>query len=259
MDVKDIGVIVTGAASGMGRATATLLVKEGANVMLLDINETGVKQTARDLGATAVVADLADPVSIERAVQQATESVGPIRITVCCGAVGRLEPFIGPEAVPFEQLADTININLIGNLKLAHLVANDLLEHEPLDNGERGLMIFVASGAAFDGPLAAAAYTAAKGGIVSMTLALARELGDAGIRVNTISPGGFNTAMLSDLPEEMLAVIPMTTPFPKRLGEPEEFAALVQHICQNTYLNGSVIRLDAAHRMAYQSQTESHR
>lgn len=256
MNIKNVGAIVTGAASGMGKATATLLAKQGANVAVLDIDEAGAKKVAKQIGATAIGLDLGNTLSIEQAVQQAINELGPIRICVSCAAVGRLEPFVGPAAVPFAQLADTININLTGNLNIAYLIANHLAECEPINQNERGVMIFVASGAAFDGPLAAAAYTASKGGIVSMTLALARELGDLGIRVNTISPGGFNTAMINGIPDEMMAMIPKTTPFPKRLGEPEEFAALAQHICENAYLNGSVIRLDAAHRMGYFSNAD---
>jgi NAD(P)-dependent dehydrogenase (short-subunit alcohol dehydrogenase family) len=253
MILKDVGGIVTGAASGMGRTTAARLAQAGVKVALIDVNDSGVRQAAGEIGGRAFTCDLADASATAAAVQNAINAVGPPRICVCCAGVGRLEPVIGPLAVPFEQLVHTISVNLIGTLNVSRLVAADLMTRAPLEDGERGVIIMVASGAAFDGPIASAAYTASKGGIVSMTLALAREFGDLGIRVNTISPGAFNTAMIKNAPEEMLAEVPKMTPFPKRMGFPEEFAELALHICGNRFLNGSVIRLDGANRMPYYS------
>lgn len=253
MQIPGTGAIVTGAASGMGRATATLLAQAGANVALLDVNDEGASKVAAAIGATAVACDMGDALSTAAAMTEAFAAVGPARIVISCAGIGRIEPIVGPMAVPFEQLAQTIRVNLTGTLHVLQLAARSLLDAPALEEGERGVFIMVASGAAFDGPEASAAYSASKGGIASMTLALAREFGNAGIRVNTISPGAFDTAMISNAPPEMLAMVPRTTPFPKRMGIPEEFAALARHICENRFLNGSVIRLDGAQRMPYYS------
>lgn len=251
MDIKGSGAIVTGAASGMGRATATRLARDGANVALLDANADGVRAVAGEIGGTALPCDLADRSATAAAIAQAIDAVGAPRIVVSCAGLGRIEPVSGPAAVPFDQLVETITVNLIGTLHVVKLAADDLMNRSAGVDGERGVFVMVASGAAFDGPVASAAYTASKGGIASMTLALAREYGDVGIRVNTISPGAFDTGMIRNAPPEMLAMVPKTTPFPKRMGVPEEFAALVVHICQNRFLNGSVLRLDGAQRMPY--------
>lgn len=251
MRISGTGAIVTGAASGMGRATATHLARAGARVALLDVNAAGVREVAAAIGGTPVPCDLGDSAATAAAMEQAIAAVGPARIVISCAGIGRLEPVVGPAAVPFEQLAQTIRVNLTGTLHVLQLAASALLGQPALEDGERGVMITVASGAAFDGPIAGAAYTASKGGIASMTLSLAREFGDAGIRVNTISPGAFDTAMVRGLPAEMLATVPSITPFPKRMGVPEEFAALARHICENRFLNGAVIRLDGAQRMPY--------
>lgn len=253
MNLEGAGSLVTGAASGMGRATAALLAQSGANVALLDVNVTGVREAAKEIGGRPFHCDLADVAGTVSVVRQAIDAVGPVRILVCCAGVGRMEPIVGPMTVPFEQLVHTISVNLIGTLNVARLVAHDLAAREPLEEGERGVIVMVASGAAFDGPTGSAAYSASKGGIVSMTLALAREFGDLGIRVNTISPGAFATAMIKNAPAEMLADVVRMTPFPKRMGVPDEFAGLVRHICANRFLNGSVIRLDGANRMPYYS------
>jgi NAD(P)-dependent dehydrogenase (short-subunit alcohol dehydrogenase family) len=253
MKIEKTGALVTGAASGMGRATAKALARAGANVTLLDVNADGVKQAAAENGGTAFPCDMRDPRQIEQVVGAAIEKVGPVRILASCAGIGRIEPMVGPAAVPFSQLVETIGVNLIGTLAVVRAVATDLLQREALEDGERGVMVMVASGAAFDGPDASSAYAASKGGIVSATLSLAREFGDYGIRVNTISPGAFDTAMIKDLPAQMLAMVPAITPFPKRMGAPDEFAALAMHIFTNRFLNGSVIRLDGANRMPYYS------
>lgn len=251
MKLEGTGALVTGAASGMGRATAAMLARSGARVALLDVNASGVEAAASEYGGLPFPCDLADAGQTVSVVHRAIDTVGPIRILACCAGVGRMEPIVGPMAVPFTQLVETIAVNLLGTLNVVRLVAQDLAARPALDEGERGVIVMVASGAAFDGPTASAAYSASKGGIVSMTLALARELGRLGIRVNTISPGAFRTAMIQNVPQEMLADVARMTPFPSRMGEPDEFAALVQHICVNRFLNGSVIRLDGANRMPY--------
>jgi len=195
MQLTGIGALVTGAASGMGRATAGALAAAGAKVALLDVNANAVGTAAREVGGHACVCDMQDPRQIERGVAAAIEACGPLRILVSCAGVGRMEPLVGPDAVPFALLAHTLQVNLIGTLQVVQLFAADLVRRERLEEGERGVVVMVASGAAFDGPMASSAYTASKGGIVSMTLALARELGDHGVRVNTISPGAFVSAM----------------------------------------------------------------
>jgi NAD(P)-dependent dehydrogenase (short-subunit alcohol dehydrogenase family) len=235
----------------MGRATAGALAAAGAKVALLDVDARGVETASREVGGRAFACDMADPAQVERAVAAAIEAYGPLRILVSCAGIGRMEPLVGPDAVPFSQLVQTLRVNLVGTLHVVQLVAADLIARERLDEGERGVFVMVASGAAFDGPTASAAYTASKGGIVSMTLALARELGDHGVRVNTISPGAFDTPMIRGVPEEMKAAVPAMTPFPKRMGRPQEFAELALHICSNRFLNGAVIRLDGANRMPY--------
>jgi NAD(P)-dependent dehydrogenase (short-subunit alcohol dehydrogenase family) len=251
MKISGTGALVTGAASGMGRATAIRLAREGARVALLDVNAEGVRAAAAEAGGSGIACDLRDRAGTEAAVRRAIEDVGAPRILVSCAGIGRIEPMVGRAAVPFEQLVETINVNLIGTLHVVKLVADDLIGRPALEDDERGVAIMVASGAAFDGPVASAGYTASKGGIVAMTLAMARELGDAGIRVNTISPGAFDTPMGAGAPAEMHAMLRKTTPFPKRMGQPAEFAALAVHICENRFLNGAVIRLDAAQRMPY--------
>jgi NAD(P)-dependent dehydrogenase (short-subunit alcohol dehydrogenase family) len=251
MQIKGTGALVTGAASGMGAATATALAAAGAKVALLDVDAQGVEKVAASVGGKPLHCDMQDPAQVERAVAGAIDSCGPLRIVVSCAGVGRMEPIVGPHAVPFSQLAHTLRVNLLGTLNVVQLVAADLIERPRLEEGERGVVVMVASGAAYDGPMQSAAYSASKGGIVSMTLALARELGDHGIRVNTISPGAFDTAMIKGAPPEMLAAVPAMTPFPKRMGRPAEFADLALHICANRFLNGSVVRLDGANRMPY--------
>ncbi len=256
MNLQGTGAIVTGAASGMGRATAVMLAQAGANVAIVDINEDGARDVAAAIGAQSFPCDLADLTATATAVGQAIVAVGPVRLLVCCAGVGRMEPIVGPAAVPFEQLLNTIAVNLIGTFHVVKLVAADLATRAALEEGERGVMVMVASGAAFDGPTASAAYSASKGGIVSMTLALAREFGDLGIRVNTISPGAFATPMILGAPAAMLEDVIRMTPFPKRMGAPEEFAEMVRNICTNRFLNGSVIRLDGANRVPYYSSLD---
>jgi NAD(P)-dependent dehydrogenase (short-subunit alcohol dehydrogenase family) len=251
MKLAGTGALVTGAASGMGRATAAALAAAGAKVALLDVNAEGVEAAASEVGGRAIACDMQRPPEVERAIAEALDACGPLRIVISCAGVGRMEPIVGRGAVPFETFAHTLRVNLLGTLQIIQLVAMDLIEQPRLEEGERGVFVTVASGAAFDGPMQSAAYTASKGGIVSMTLALARELGDYGIRVNTISPGAFDTAMIQGVPQEMLDSIPAVTPFPKRMGRAPEFADLALHICANRFINGSVIRLDGANRMPY--------
>lgn len=256
MILSGTGAIVTGGASGMGRATVVMLAQAGARVAIVDINEAGAGEVAAATGAQSFPCDLADPAATAVAVDQAMAAVGPVRILVCCAGVGRIEPLIGRAAAPFAQHLNTIAVNLLGTLHVVQRVAADLADRPALEEGERGVMVMVASGAAYDGPAASAAYSASKGGIVSMTLALAREFGEHGIRVNTISPGPFATPMILGAPAAMLDDVIRMTPFPKRMGAPGEFAEMVRHICANRFLNGSVIRLDGANRVPYYSSLD---
>lgn len=254
MNIDGSGAVVTGAGSGMGLATARMLADAGAKVAMLDINESALRAAAQGIDATALPCNVADPHSLQAAMDAAVSAVGPVRLLVTCAGVGRMEPLIGrPGAEAYAQMVDTIMVNLVGTLNAVRLMADDLARRPPIADGQRGVIVMVASGAAFDGVPQSVPYTASKGGIVSITLALAREFADLGIRVNTISPGAFDTAMLKGAPKEALAMVNTTTPYPKRMGRPAEFAAMVRHICDNDFLNGSVIRLDGAHRTPYQT------
>jgi NAD(P)-dependent dehydrogenase (short-subunit alcohol dehydrogenase family) len=254
MDIEGVGAIVTGAASGMGYATAQLLARRGARVALLDIDRRGLERAAADTGGHAFVCNVADPMSCERAVLAACEALAPVRIVVTCAGIGRTDPIVGvDDAGTFARMSETIHVNLIGTLDVVRLAVNAMLGETPLADGTRGVVIMVGSAAAHDGPAASAAYSASKGGIVSMTLPLARELGDHGIRVNTISPGAVSTPMLANLPRPLLDEVLRITPFPKRTGRAAEFAELALHVCRNDFLNGAVIRLDGACRVPYYS------
>ena len=251
MQVEGVGAIVTGAASGMGRATAELLARRGARVALLDIDRPGVERAAAQTGGRAFVCNVADPMSCERAVLAACEAFAPVRVVVTCAGIGRMDPVVGDNHAAFARMSETIQINLIGTLDVVRLAVNAMLGEAALEDGTRGVVIMVGSTAAHDGPAASAAYSAAKGGVVSMTLPLARELGDHGIRVNTISPGAVATPMLANLPRPLLEEVLRITPFPKRPGHAREFAELALHICRNDFLNGAVIRLDGGSRTPY--------
>ena len=256
MEILNVGAIVTGGASGMGYATAERLVQHGARVALLDIDRARLDRAASELGARAFACNVADPHSTARAVQAACAALGPVRIVVTCAGLGRMEPIVGSGEGLLARMTETINVNLIGTLDVVRLAVNAMVDEPALPSGERGLIVMVGSAAAHDGPGASAAYSASKGGIVSMTIPLARELGDYGIRVNTISPGAVSTPMLANLPKPLLDEVLRITPFPKRPGHAREFAELVLHICRNEFLNGAVIRLDGASRVPYYSMHE---
>jgi NAD(P)-dependent dehydrogenase (short-subunit alcohol dehydrogenase family) len=252
MEIEGVGAIVTGAASGMGYATAQLLRRYGARVALLDIDRRGVERAAAETGGRAFVCNVADPISNERAVLAACETLAPVRIVVTCAGIGRMDPIVGVDgAASFARMSETIQINLIGTLDVVRLAVSAMLGEHALPDGSRGVVIMVGSTAAHDGPAASAAYSASKGGVVSMTLPLARELGDHGIRVNTISPGAVSTPLLASLPRALLEEVLRITPFPKRPGRATEFAELALHICRNEFLNGAVIRLDGGCRAPY--------
>jgi NAD(P)-dependent dehydrogenase (short-subunit alcohol dehydrogenase family) len=251
MQIEGCVAVVTGGASGLGLATARRLVKAGAQVVLLDLPAAPGAQAVDELGPNAVFA--AGDVTSEHDVVSALDvaaSRGPIRIVVNCAGIGTPGRVISRNGViPLEAFARVVQINLIGTFNVLRLAAERIAATEPID-GERGVIVNTASVAAFDGQVGQAAYAASKGGVVGMTLPIARDLADKLIRVMTIAPGLFQTPMLAGLPQEAQDSLGAQVPHPSRLGNPDEYAALVEHIVGNPMLNGEVIRLDGAIRMA---------
>ena len=251
MNPKGHAALVTGGGSGLGAATATALAKAGAKVTLLDVNENAMKEVAGKIGALAVKCDVADADSAAKALAQAREKHGAARILVNCAGIGTAKRIIGRDGpMPLADFERVIKINLIGSFNMLRLMAADAAELPPLDDGERGVVVSTASVAAYEGQIGQPAYAASKGGVVSLTLPAARELAQFGIRVNAIAPGIFLTPMLMGLPEDVRQGLAASVPFPKVLGNAGQYAALVLHIVENRYLNGEVIRLDGALRMA---------
>ncbi len=253
MRIEGQAAIVTGGASGLGLATAGLLAAAGAKVALLDRDAAGVAAAAGRLGGQGIACDVADASSAEQAVAAARSAHGPARILVNCAGIAPPARIVGRSGpMPLADFARVIEVNLIGSFNLLRLAAADMAALEPDQDGERGVIVNTASVAAFEGQIGQAAYAASKGGIAALTLPAARELARFGIRVMTIAPGIFETPMLKGLPEAVQQALAEAVPFPKRLGRPEEYAALVRHILDNPMLNGEVIRLDGAIRMAPQ-------
>lgn len=250
MDIAGHTALVTGAASGLGAATARALAGKGAKVACLDLNLAGAEDVARAVGGRAFQADVADAVSLEDAVQAATDALGASRIAVSCAGIAPPKRIVGRDGPqPLETFAQTIQINLIGTFNLMRLAAAAMQGLEPLDTGERGVIVNTASVAAFEGQIGQAAYAASKGGVAAMTLPAAREFAKSGIRVMAIAPGVFKTPMVAGLSVEVQESLAANVPFPPRLGDPVEYADLVLAICANAMLNGEVIRLDGALRM----------
>ena len=252
MQIKDKVFLVTGAGSGLGAASARALTDAGAKVVLADLNGEAGEKLAAELGANAcfVETDVANEASAVNAVNTAVSKFGGLQGLVNCAGVAPAEKIVGKEGPhKLESFARTININLIGTFNMLRLAAEAMLKGEPDAGGERGVIINTASVAAFEGQLGQAAYAASKGGIVALTLPVARELARSGIRCLTIAPGIMETPMLLGMPPDVQASLNKMVPFPSRMGKPAEFAALVCHIAENAYLNGEVIRLDGAIRM----------
>ena len=251
MQLKGQAAIVTGGASGLGAATARRLAAQGAKVAVLDLNAKLAEEFAKEIGGVAVICDVADAASGEAAIVAAAKAHGPARVLVNCAGIGVAKRVVGREGphalVDFDKV---IRVNLIGSFNMLRLAAAEMSKLEPLDNGERGVIISTASVAAYDGQIGQAAYSASKGGIVGMTLPIARELAQFGIRVLTIAPGLFLTPLLGALPQEAQDSLAAAIPFPHRLGSPDEYASLAMHMIDNPYLNGEVVRLDASLRMA---------
>jgi NAD(P)-dependent dehydrogenase (short-subunit alcohol dehydrogenase family) len=253
MDIQNRTFLVTGGGSGLGAATARMFAAAGANVLLADVNRVAGEATAAELGARArfAPADVADEASVQAAVRAAVEGFGGLHGAVNCAGIAIAERTLGKSGPhPLEAFTRVITVNLIGTFNVIRLAAAAMAENEPAAGGERGVIVNTASVAAFDGQIGQAAYSASKGGVVAMTLPIARDLARAGIRVMTIAPGIFETPMLAGLPEAARQSLGQQVPFPPRLGRPEEYAALVRQIVENQMLNGEVIRLDGAIRMA---------
>jgi NAD(P)-dependent dehydrogenase (short-subunit alcohol dehydrogenase family) len=247
MELNGIGALVAGGASGLGEATARELAARGARVALADLNEERGEAVAAEIGGAFVRADVTD----EAEVQAAVEAVDGLRLAVSCAGIGWAERTVkrdGPAALqPFETV---VRVNLIGTFNVLRLAAAALAAGEPDAEGERGAVVMTASIAAYDGQIGQTAYAASKGGVVGLTLPAARDLARLGIRVCTIAPGLFDTPLLAALPQEARDALGATIPFPPRLGRPKEYARLACHIAENTMLNGEVLRLDGALRMA---------
>jgi NAD(P)-dependent dehydrogenase (short-subunit alcohol dehydrogenase family) len=251
MLVKGHAAVVTGGGSGLGAATARALAAAGAKVAVLDINEAGAQAVAHEIGGVALRCDVSDAASGEAAIKAAVASQGPARVLVNCAGIGPPARIVGRNGpLPLADFKKIIDVNLVGSFNMMRLAAAGMIDLEPLDDGERGVIISTASVAAFDGQIGQAAYSASKGGIVALTLPAAREFARVGIRVNTIAPGLFATPLMGSLPQAAQDSLGASVPFPPRLGRPDEYAKLVMDIIDNVMLNGETIRLDGALRMA---------
>ncbi|MBP6276002.1 MAG: SDR family NAD(P)-dependent oxidoreductase [Limnohabitans sp.] len=259
MNIQGQAALVTGGGSGLGEATARELARLGAKVAVLDLNMDNAERVAKDIGeqfgngcAVAVHCNVSDPDSMAKAIETASAAHGPARILMQIAGIGTAKRVVGKDgnAAPLEEFAKVINVNLIGTYNAARLFAAACAKLDPMDDNARGVMVFTASVAAFDGQVGQQAYSASKAGVAGMTLPMARDLAQHGIRVCTIAPGLFATPLLKGLPEPVQKSLAASIPFPARLGKPSEFAELACHIVSNDHLNGEVIRLDGALRMA---------
>ena len=252
MNVHRQAAIVTGGASGLGQATARALATRGARVGILDIDEESARRVATEIDGVAAACDVADPSSHEAAFMAVREKIGPTRILITCAGIAPGARLVGRDgtASPLERVTRAIRVNLVGTINSCRLAAADMSALDPMEDNERGCIVTTASVAAFEGQIGQLDYAASKGGVVAMTIPLARELASAGIRVNCIAPGLMDTPMMAGLSEPAKRFLLETMIFPTRLGSPDEFAALAVHIAENTFMNGSVIRFDGALRMA---------
>jgi NAD(P)-dependent dehydrogenase (short-subunit alcohol dehydrogenase family) len=259
MNIQGQAALVTGGGSGLGEATARELARLGAKVAVLDLNIENAQRVAKEISeqygngcAVAVSCNVSDPDSMAKAIETAAAAHGPARILMQIAGIGTAKRVVGKDgnAAPLEDFMKVVNVNLVGTYNAARLFAAAAAKLDPLEDGERGVMVWTASVAAFDGQVGQQAYSASKAGVAGMTLPMARDLAQHGIRVCTIAPGLFATPLMKTLPEPVQASLAASIPFPSRLGKPEEFAQLASHIVSNTHLNGEVIRLDGALRMA---------
>jgi NAD(P)-dependent dehydrogenase (short-subunit alcohol dehydrogenase family) len=253
MQIQGQAAIVTGGASGLGRATVDALIEGGARVAILDADAEAARAAADASGAIATAADVRDTKSLTQALDAIRQQIGTPRICVNCAGIGPAKRIVGRQgSMPLEDFSRVIEINLIGTFNVMRLLAADMAKESPLPSGERGVFINTASVAAYEGQIGQAAYAASKGGVVSLTLPAARELAQHGIRVLAIAPGIFATPMLRALPPEAQRSLAEAIPFPRRLGDPAEFGALAIHMIENPMLNGETVRLDGAIRLAPQ-------
>lgn len=251
MRIQDTAAIITGGASGLGEATARQFVAGGAQVTLLDRDSARGETVAKEIGATFAETDVTSEDSVAAAIAKAKSDMGRITCAVNCAGIGTAEKTLGKEGPhSLDHYKRIIDINLVGSFNVARLAAAEMATNDPDDDGARGVIVNTASVAAYEGQVGQVAYSASKGGIVGMTLPMARDLADKGIRVCSIAPGLFLTPLLEGLPEDVQASLGAQVPFPPRLGDPADYAAMVDHITRNPMLNGEVIRLDGAIRMA---------
>jgi len=253
MRINECTAVVTGGASGLGEATVRMVVKEGGHAAILDLDEERGLRTVSELGDRAIFCktDVTDEKSVQTAIDKTLEAFGAIHAAVNCAGIAPPAKVLGKNGpIPISLFNQVVQINLSGTMNVIRLCGEKMIQNSPNADGEKGIVINTASAAAFDGQIGQAAYSASKAGVVGMTLPIAREFAEYGIRVVTIAPGLFETPMLAGLPEKAKASLGKMTPFPKRLGKPDEFSGLVRHIVENPMLNGEVIRLDGALRMA---------
>ncbi len=252
MNIQGQAALVTGGASGLGAATARELARLGARVAVLDRNAEGAAVVAAEIGGIGIACDITSTDSVLAALDAARAVHGPARLLLNVAGIGSAKRIVGKDGAPapLEDFERVVRVNLIGTYNITRLAVAEMVKLEPLADGERGVIVNTASVAAFDGQVGQEAYSASKGGIVGMTLPLARDLAQFGVRVCTIAPGLFLTPLMAELPQAVQDSLAASIPFPKRLGKPEEFAQLAAGIIHNLSLNGEVIRLDGALRMA---------
>jgi NAD(P)-dependent dehydrogenase (short-subunit alcohol dehydrogenase family) len=246
MEIEGRTVLVAGGGSGLGAATTEMLTNEGANAVVADLRGEAAGDNVR-----FVETDVTDEVSVRRAIEEALQSFGGMHGAINCAGIASAEKVLGREGPhSLDSFAKVVEVNLVGTFNVLRLAAEVMVNNEPAASGERGVIVNTASVAAYDGQIGQVAYAASKGGVVALTLPVARELAQYGIRVVAIAPGIFDTPMMAGLPEAARESLGKQVPFPSRLGRPEEYAALVRHIIENEMLNGEVIRLDGSIRMA---------
>ncbi len=252
MNIQGQAALVTGGASGLGAATARELARRGAKVAVLDRNGDGAKALAAEIGGLGLACDITSEASVLEALAAARAAHGPARILMNIAGIGTAKRIVGKDGspAPLDDFRRVIEVNLVGTYNATRLAVAEMAKLDPLEDGERGVVVCTASAAAFDGQIGQEAYSASKGGLAAMTLPLARDLAQFGVRAVTIAPGLFLTPLLAELPQPVQASLAASIPFPKRLGKPEEFAQLAAGIVENLSLNGEVIRLDGALRMA---------
>ena len=252
MNHKDVVALVTGGASGLGEASILELVKKGAKVVVIDVDADKGEKLAANIGANAIFVktDVTSETDVRQTIQKAVDAFGKINVVINCAGVVNPGKLIGRKGpLPLDAFNKVLQINLVGTLNVIRLAVEQMMNNKPDEEGEKGVIINTASIAAFEGQIGQVAYSASKAGIVGMTLPIAREISDYGIRIVTIAPGIFETPMMAGLPPAVKEDMAKTVPFPRRLGKPQEFAKMVLHIIDNVMMNGCCVRLDGALRM----------